>query len=143
MEDKKRFIELRAQGWSFDRIARELGKAKQTLLDWSKEFKDEIANLKAVELDNLYQEFYLSKEARLQNFGTMLTRIREEVLNRDLSEVPTDKLLELFLKYNAQVKEEIIEPQFKTSAEIEEEKLDKELLEELTNLHPTKKLKAV
>lgn len=143
MEQKQRFIELRAQGWSYDKIAQELGKAKQTLVDWGKEFKEEIANLKALELDNLYQTYYLSKEARIQTFGQMLNKIKDEVLNRDLSEVPTDKLLELFLKYNSQVKEEIIEPQFKTSAEIEEEKMDRELLEELTNLTPTKKLKAV
>lgn len=143
MEQKQRFIELRAQGWSYDKIAQELGKAKQTLVDWGKEFKGEIANLKALELDHLYQEYYLTKENRLQTFGQMLNKIKDEVLNRDLSEVPTDKLLDLFLKYNSQVKEEIIEPQFKTSAEIEEDKLDRELLEELTNLSPTRKLKAV
>lgn len=143
MEEKQRFIELRAQGWSYDRIAQELGRAKQTLVDWGREFKEEIANLKALELDKLYQEYYLTKESRLQTFGQMLTRIKDELLNRDLSEVPTDKLLELFLKYNSQVKEEIIEPQFKTSAEIEEEKLDREILEELTSLQPKRKLKVV
>jgi len=143
MEEKQRFIELRAQGWSYDRIAQELGRAKQTLVDWGKEFKEEIANLKALELDKLYQEYYLTKESRLQTFGQMLTRIKDEVLSRDLSEVPTDKLLDLFLKFNSQVKEEIIEPQFKTSAEIEEEKLDREILEELTSLQPKRKLKVV
>jgi transcriptional regulator len=30
---KEKFIELRAKGWSFDKIAKELGKAKQTLID--------------------------------------------------------------------------------------------------------------
>ena len=39
----------------------------------------------------------------------MLTKIKEEVERRDLSDVPTDKLLELLLKYNSQVKEEIVE----------------------------------
>ena len=50
-ELKERFIELRAKGWSFDRIAKELGKAKQTLIDWSKDLQDEIANCKALELE--------------------------------------------------------------------------------------------
>jgi transcriptional regulator len=44
-ESKQRFIELRAKGWSFDKIAKELDKAKQTLINWSKELQDEIANL--------------------------------------------------------------------------------------------------
>ena len=64
----------------------------------------------------------------------MLTKIKTEVESRDLSDVPTDKLLDLFLKYNSQVKEEVIEPIFKTSKEIKEERLDRELLDELTTL---------
>ena len=55
IETKERFIELRAKGWSFDKIAKELGKAKQTLIDWSKELQDEIANRKALELEALYE----------------------------------------------------------------------------------------
>ena len=50
LQTKERFIELRAKGWSFDKIAKEIGKAKQTLIDWSKELQDEIANRKALEL---------------------------------------------------------------------------------------------
>ena len=134
IKTKERFIELRAKGWSFDKIAKETGKAKQTLIDWSKELQDEIANRRALELEALYESYYLLKENRLQTFGTMLTKIKEEVERRDLSDVPTDKLLELLLKYNNQVKEEIIEPIYKSSKEITEERQDKELLEELTTL---------
>ena len=142
-QDKERFIELRAKGWSFDRIAKELGKAKQTLIDWSKELQEEVANLKALELEALYEKYYLLKETRLQTFGAMLTKIKEEVERRDLSDVPTDKLLELLLKYNSQVKEEIVEPIYKSSQEIKEERQDRELLEELTTLQtePVRRLK--
>ena len=132
IQDKERFIELRAKGWSYDKIGKELGKAKQTLIDWSKELQDEIANLKALELEALYEKYYLLKETRLQTFGEMLTKIKTEVERRDLSDVPTDKLLELLLKYNSQVKEEIVEPTFKSSEEITEERLDRELLDNLT-----------
>lgn len=143
-QDKERFIELRAKGWSFDKIAKETGKAKQTLIDWSKELQDEIANRKALELEALYESYYLMRENRLQTFGAMLTKIKEEVERRDLSDVPTDKLLELLLKYNSQVKEEIVEPIYKSSQEIKEERQDRELLEELTTLQtePVRRLKA-
>jgi len=142
-ELKERFIELRAKGWSFDKIAKETGKAKQTLIDWSKELQDEIANRKALELEALYESYYLMRENRLQTFGAMLTKIKEEVESRDLSDVPTDKLLELLLKYNSQVKEEIVEPIYKSSQEIKEERQDRELLEELTTLQtePVRRLK--
>ena len=145
IELKERFIELRAKGWSFDKIAKELGKAKQTLIDWSKELQNEIANLKAIELEALYEKYYLHKETRLQTFGEMLTKIKKEIEGRDLSDVPTDKLLELLLKYNNLAKEETAEPTFKSSEEITEERIDRELLEELTATPPSKpkKLKAV
>ena len=141
LQTKERFIELRAKGWSFDKIAKEIGKAKQTLIDWSKELQDEIANRKALELEALYETYYLQRESRLQTFGAMLTKIKKEVESRDLSDVPTDKLLDLFLKYNNQVKEEIVEPIYKSSQEIKEDELDKELLNELTNMKPERRLK--
>ena len=140
---KDNFIELRAKGWSFDKIAKKLGKSKQTLIDWSKELQDEIGNRKALELELIYESYYLMRENRLQTFGAMLTKIKEEVEQRSLSDVPTDKLLELLLKYNSQVKEEIVEPIYKSSQEIKEERQDRELLEELTTLQsePLRRLK--
>ncbi len=143
LETKEKFVELRAKGFSFDKIAKELGKAKQTLIDWSKELQEEIANLKALELEALFEKYYLLKENRLQTFGAMLIKIKEEVERRDLSDVPTDKLLELLLKYSNQVKEEIVEPTYKSSQELIEERQDRELLEELTTLQsePLRRLK--
>jgi len=143
MEEKERFIELRAKGWSFDKIAKEIGKAKQTLINWSKELEDEIANLKALELEALYEKHYLLKENRIETFGVLLKKLKDEVMSRDLSDVPTDKLLDLLLKYNSQVKEEIVEPIYKSSQELIEERQDRELLEELTTLQsePLRRLK--
>ena len=141
MEEKERFIELRAKGWSFDKIAKELGKAKQTLINWSKELEDEIANLKAMELEALYEKHYLLKENRIETFGVLLRKLKDEVMSRDLSDVPTDKLLDLLLKYENQLKDEIITPIYKTSEEIKEDELDKELLNELTNIKPERRLK--
>jgi hypothetical protein len=144
LETKERFIEMRAKGYSFDRIAKELGKAKQTLIDWSKELQDEIANRKALELEALYEKYYLLKENRLQTFGELLNKLKQEVMSRDLSDLPTDKLLDLFLKYNSQIREELIEPTYRTSQEIQEDRQDRELLEELTTLQvePHRRLKA-
>jgi len=142
-EQKEKFIEMRAQGYSFDKIAKELGRAKQTLLDWSKEYEEEIANLKALELDALYEKYYLHKEQRLQTFAELLDKIKQEIDKRKLSDVTTEKLLELYLKYQAQIKEEIVEPVFKSSDEVQDEKTDRELLDELTTVKPSRKLKAV
>ena len=141
MVTKEKFIELRAKGWSFDKIAKELGKAKQTLIDWSKELKEEISYIKALELEALYESYYIQKETRLKNLSIILSKLKEEVENRDLSDIPTDKLLDIYLKYNNYIKEEIIEPTYKSSTELNEIKEDKELLDRLTTPEPYKKLK--
>jgi transposase-like protein len=119
---KQRFMELRAKGYSYDKIAKELGKAKQTLIDWSIELQEEIANLKAMELEELYGKYYLLKENRLQTFGELLDKMKQEVTTRDLSEVPTGKLLELLLKYGDRINEEMVEPQYWSSSKIEYQK---------------------
>lgn len=118
-ETKQKFIELRAQGLSFDKIAKELNKSKQTLIDWSRDFSGEIANLKAIELEGIYQKYYLLKENRLQTLGTMLNKIKDEVETRELTDVPTEKLLDLLLKYNSKVAEELVEPTYRSQDEID------------------------
>lgn len=143
IEQKEKFIELRAKGYSFDKIAKELGRAKQTLIDWSKELEEEIANHKALELEALYEKYYLHKETRLQTFGELLGKIKKEIEKRNLSDVSTEKLLELYLKYQAQAKEEVTDPVFKSSKEVEDERADKELLDELTTVKTSRKLKVV
>ena len=135
MEDLKKkeaFIELRARGLSFDKIDRELKVCKQTLVDWSKELEEEIGNLKAIELEALYEKYFLLKENRLQTFGELLARLKEELGKRNFSDIPTDKLLDIMGKYQALIKEEYTEPRFQTSEEIQEAKEDKRTLAELT-----------
>jgi hypothetical protein len=139
---KEKFIELRAQGYSFDKIAKELGKAKQTLVDWSRELQEEIANRKALELEALYEKYYLLKEHRLKSFGETLSKLQKEIESRNLSDVPTDKLLDLQLKYLTFIRDEYTEPQFRSSQEIAEERIDKQIIEELTAPPIKRKLKA-
>jgi len=139
---KEKFIELRAQGYSFDKIAKELGKAKQTLVDWSRELQEEIANRKALELEALYEKYYLLKEHRLKSFGETLSKLQKEIESRNLSDVPTDKLLDLQLKYLTFIRDEYTEPQFRSSQEIAEERIDKRIIEELTSPPIERKLKA-
>lgn len=132
LELKQRFVELRAKGYSYEKISRELGKAKQTLIDWGKELSEEVANRKALELEALYEEYGLTIQARLQGYGTLLKRIAAEIASRDLADVPTGKLLELFSLYSDKVAQQTLEPRFMSSSELEEEQAAQQLLQELT-----------
>ena len=106
IEAKEAFIELRALGKSFRAIAAELGVSKPTLIAWSRELATEIANAKALRLDELAQRFAVAKAKRLEVFGRRLEAILEELDKRDLSEVPTAALLKLALEYGDRLKAE-------------------------------------
>src|SRR3954454_22827561 len=106
VELKAEFVQLRGKGLPFVRIAERLGVAKSTLANWSAELEAEIASARAMELEALQEEFFLLKEGRIRLLGEQLQRLRHELASRDLSSVPTDKLMELLLKYHAVLKEE-------------------------------------
>ena len=95
---KERFVELRAQGLSFSKIAEKLKVSKQTLINWSKDLQNDIANLREIELDDLRDQHNMSETTRIELIGGQLARIKEELAKRDLSDVPTATLLNLFIK---------------------------------------------
>ena len=63
-EQKHRFVVMRAKGYSYARIARELGVSKGTLASWNAELEAEVARVRAMELEALQEEFFLLKEGR-------------------------------------------------------------------------------
>lgn len=132
-EIKHKFIVLRAKGLSFAKISKKMKISRQTLIDWNKIFESEIANLKSMELEELNVKFYLHRVARIESFGNILKKLKTELQDRNLTDIGTDKLLELFLKYDKKINEVIIEPIYKTTNEIEEERETNELLENLTS----------
>ncbi len=105
-EKQAELIELRAKGKSYRDIAKELRIAKSTVASWCQELEGEIASAKAMELEALYKKYHLQHEGRIKLLGEFVGRMRKELLSRDLSEVPTKKLYDLFLKYAAELKEE-------------------------------------
>ena len=127
-QDKERFIELRAKGYSYNKISELTGLAKQTLVDWNADLEERISNLKAIELEALYEQYQLLKEDKIRNFGAILSKITEELNARDFTKVPTGRLLELYLLYHEKASSEIVEPSFKTSEQIAEEQEAKRLL---------------
>jgi len=108
-EQKNRFVELRAKGYSYARIAEELGVSKGTLVNWNTELEGQIAQVRTVELEALQEEFFLLKEGRIRLIGKQLKAIQAEIGSRDLSKVKTDKLLELQLRYFEELKGEYVE----------------------------------
>lgn len=113
-ETKQKFIELRAKGLSFDKIGNELNVSKQTLINWQSEFVEEIDNLKSMELEALYEQFYLQKRQRIERFGKLLDRLQNEIESRDLQELETGKLIDLYLKVYSDTIAELTTLNFKS-----------------------------
>ncbi|HWV98978.1 MAG TPA: hypothetical protein VNZ64_04720 [Candidatus Acidoferrum sp.] len=90
-----RFIELRAKGWPFSRIATELNVHKNTLLTWSRKHQHRIQNLRALEIETLSEQFKISRQTCLEALAEDVRRIREELSRRDLKDIPTARLVTL------------------------------------------------
>lgn len=106
---KDRFILLRAEGKSFSAIAQELHISKSTCSEWEQELKAKIAELKADRLNELYEKYYMTRKARIEQTGKTLAKIDEAITQADISEADPIRLMELKLKYLSALKEEHIE----------------------------------
>ena len=121
-EEVHKFIQLRAQGLSFDKIAKKLKMSKTTLIKWSKKFAFEIANLRSERLEALREEYCLSVEARVHMWGQVVNHIMADISNRSLRNVTTDKLLDMLVKAQSRLEQSYIEPVFISEDDIEEYK---------------------
>lgn len=129
---ENKIIELRAMGRSYASIASEVKVSKQTALDTCKKYKEQIATLQALELEELYETQRITSTERITALASLMQRVRAEIDSRDLSTIPTEKLIELYLKQASALKEEIIEPNFKSSEEQNRERKEREYLNRLT-----------
>lgn len=104
-DKKDKFIELRANEYSFDYIAKELGVSKVTLIKWSKELVEEVNNLRATTRESLREQYKIGRQHRIGVLSAELSKLKDELLNRDLSEVPTPQLLTMYLKVENRIAE--------------------------------------
>ncbi|MCF7954650.1 MAG: hypothetical protein K9M75_02495 [Phycisphaerae bacterium] len=106
IEKRGQFVGLRAKGMSYAKISEEIGISKTSLIHWSKELKLEIKNAQAIELERLREKYLLGREYRIRVNGTQLSQITEELLRRNLSEVPTRTLFDMQRKLIKEVKDD-------------------------------------
>jgi hypothetical protein len=105
--EKAMFVELRAQGLSFDKIAAELGVSKPTLLQWNREFSREIANAAYFEFETLLNQYKLAKKMRIDTFAAILEKAMTELKSRPLTTLRTKDLLMFISTLESKIKEEI------------------------------------
>ena len=102
------FIRLKAEGKSNAQIARILHISESTASRYTKLLEDKISQYKAEQLQELYQAYHMTREARIRNLGKTLERIDTALEENDLKPVPLEKLLDMKLKYTTALKREFI-----------------------------------
>jgi transposase len=102
-----RFIFLRSQGWSFNRIQVELNVSKPTLIKWSRQHQFAIANLRATETEALAEQVFRQRHERWDVLARQLKRLEEEIEKRDLEEIPASRLHGIATALRAEINREI------------------------------------
>ncbi len=83
------FIELRAQHISQRRAAEKLGINRSTAIEWDDKYADQIAALRAYELEAIQEQFIPSAAEEMAFLSEELKRLNAELRTRDYDHEPT------------------------------------------------------
>ena len=117
IETQQRFVFLRAEGWSFARIAQELKVSKPTLINWSRQFQFEIQNQRAINVEALQEKWLSARDVRVNALGEQLRKVEAELAKRDMSTVSTPRLFALAGALRRQIQRETGPMEFSVSTE--------------------------
>ena len=105
-ELKLAFVEMRAEGHSYQEICDKLHIAKATCTKWERELRDQIDRMKAEAMETLYESYHMTKASRIKTLGSTLESIETALESADLSEADPLKLMDMKLKYAEALKKE-------------------------------------
>ena len=119
MTDKQnRFLTLRAEGKSYDAIAKELKKSKPTLIQWSKLFENEIKDLQFESFLQIKEAYSWSVKTKYEMTLKQLNKIDDAILNADLA---SSNIKDLFtIKNSLLFQLEAIEKKISVDAKIKQ-----------------------
>lgn len=117
LEEKEQFIQLRARGWSFDKIAEKLEISKPTLLDWQGQFSKDIKEQQFFEYENLLEQYELARRNRFEIHSRLLNEVFQElerkVEQEQLSELSIPELLKLADRLETRLSQDTKKPLLK------------------------------
>jgi len=102
-DTRQKFVELRARGFSYDKIAKQIGISKPTLINWSKQLSIDIQNMRKVEEEATLQQYAAGKKHGLELLDQQLKAVRKELSTRDYSDYKTNELLELAISLQSKL----------------------------------------
>lgn len=106
---KEKFIQLRAKGFSFDKIAKQINTSKPTLLKWNQELENEIKMHIGFEMENICEQYRLSKLHKIETFTILLRNALDELQKRNFNSLRTKDLLPTISSLQSILKNELEE----------------------------------
>jgi len=117
--DRQRFIELRSQGLSYDKIALIIKTSKPTLLEWGKTYDKLIIEKKNLYAQKIIEQAAATKLDQLNFLTEIQNRIKPIVRNLTYDDIRSDKLWNIYHQNNARINE--LSNEFSNSSETTEE----------------------
>lgn len=119
MNDKQnRFLTLRAEGQTYDAIAKELQTSKPTLIQWSKLFENEIKDLQFESFLQIKEAYSWSVKTKYETTLKQLNKIDDAILKADLT---SSNIKDLFtIKNSLLFQLEAIEKKISVDAKIKQ-----------------------
>jgi len=94
------FVHLRSKGFSIEDIAEKLNISLSYIIELSGSISPDIlSNYKTLAIDKIQSDNFVTKSKRIEIVGEQFKALKDELSKRDFKDVPTEKLLILFLKY--------------------------------------------
>jgi transposase len=104
-QKRRRLIELRGQGVSYAKIAKEIGSAKTTVIRWSLELDVHINNAQTIEFEGLMEEYLATREHRIKALGTQLNNVTQALVECDYSKETPHRLTEIQSRITKEMQE--------------------------------------
>ena len=113
-EQKEKFIQLRAEGNSFESISKNLNISKTTLISWSNKLKKEVNNLEFLKYQSILEQYKLTKHKRIEFLSGHINKINEALDSKDYKELSIQELLGLKDQFVSKLHKETNEHTYQT-----------------------------
>lgn len=109
-QKESKVLALRAEGSTIQDIALQVGITQQEVVDTIAAEGYTIKTLQGIATEAKLRTLRANRMERISTLALLRDKLQEELDSRDLSEVPTEKLISLIAKLTAGIREEVTPP---------------------------------
>ena len=101
-----KFLQLRAEGKSFDKIVKLLNVSKTTLIKWGNNYLGEIAKLKEIRYEQILEKYKLTQEDRLIRLAKELNLAWESFEQKDYESLTKREIMQIIMRLEENLRKE-------------------------------------